>query len=288
MYRGGSTIGFPPFTRAVKALIIVNVAVYVVLMLARLTMPQLAAYAEYLYLVPFDVVRHGMIWQLVTYSFIHDPHGIMHLLFNMLGLWMFGSAFEMDFGSRRFYEFYFWCVIGAALTSLAVGALGLLAFHAWPIPLFAIMGRIWYTSTIGASGGIYGLLVAYGILNGDRNIYLYFLFPIKARYFVIGWLVIAFISAFGASNNVAEFAHLGGALFGWLYLRIVPRYGLKTAASEGLFGIRNRYYRWKRRQAAKKFEVYMRKSNRREYFDEHGNYLGHKTDDKDDDSGWVN
>jgi membrane associated rhomboid family serine protease len=288
MYRGSSTLGFPPFTRAVKTLIIANVAVYLVLLLGRLTVPGIAGYAGYLYLRPYDVFHFGMLWQLVTYSFIHDPHGIFHLLFNMLGLWMFGSAFEVDFGSRRFYEFYFWCVIGAALTSMAVGALGILGYNAMPVPLFAIMGRIWYQATIGASGGIYGLLVAYGILNGDRSIYVYFLFPIKARYFVIIWLVIAFISAFGASNNVAEFAHLGGALFGWLYLRFVPRHGLQTAASEGVFGIRNRYYRWKRRQAAKKFEVYMRKNNRREYFDEHGNYLGPKPNDKDDDSGWVN
>jgi membrane associated rhomboid family serine protease len=291
MARGGpaTTFGFPPFTRAVKTLIIVNVAVYLVMMLSRLTIPVAAEFAEfYLYLRPVAVV-HGQIWQLVTYAFIHDPHSVLHLLFNMLGLWMFGSQFEMDFGERRFYEFYFWCVVGAALTTIAVGAIGQVAYEHVPFALFRIMGQVWLQSTIGASGGIYGLLIAFGILNGDRQVYIFPLpIAIKARYIVAIWLFIAFVSAFEGTNGVAEFAHLGGALFGWLYLRYIPRYGLQTAASESAFGIRNRYYKWKRRQAAKKFEVYMRKSKRDEYFDEHGNYRGPSLDKKDDDSKWIN
>jgi len=291
MARGGpvSSFGFPPFTRGVKTLIIANVAVYLVLMLSRLTVPTLVVFADYfLYLRPAAVV-HGQIWQLVTYAFIHDPHSVMHLLFNMLGLWMFGAQFEVDFGTRRFYEFYFWCVVGAALTTLAVGAVGIVAYEHIPFQMFGIMGSIWHTSTIGASGGVYGLLIAFGILNGDRQMYIFpFPIAIKARYIVAIWLFIAFVSAFNGSNGVAEFAHLGGALFGWLYLRFVPRYGLQVATSESMFGIRNRYYKWKRRQAAKKFEVFMRKDGRKEYFDEHGNYHGPNLDKKDDDSGWVN
>jgi membrane associated rhomboid family serine protease len=290
MARGGATtLGFPPFTRGVKVLIIANVAVYVVMLLTRLTVPSLAVFAEYyLYLRPAAVV-HGQIWQVVTYAFLHDPHSVLHLLFNMLGLWMFGAQFEMDFGTRRFYEFFFWCVLGAALTTIGVGAVGLLAYQHLPIPLFAVMGRIWLEATIGASGGVYGLLIAFGILNGDRQIYVFpFPIAIKARYIVAIWLFIAFVSAFTGANGVAEFAHLGGALFGWLYLRFIPHYGLQTAASEGMFGIRNRYYKWKRRQAAKKFEVYMRKTKPGEYFDEHGNYRGSSLDKKDDDSKWIN
>jgi membrane associated rhomboid family serine protease len=289
MARGGSmtNFGFPPFTRAVKALIIVNVAVFLAMLLLSLTVPRSALFINaYLPLNPSELV-HGQLWQIVTYAFLHG--GLMHLLFNMLGLWMFGSQFEIDFGTRKFYEFYFWCVAGAALTTVAVGALGLLAYQALPIPLFGVMARIWLTSTIGASGGVYGLLIAFGMLNGDRQIYMFPLpIAIKARIFVAIWLFIAFVNAFGGSNGVAEFAHLGGALFGWLYLRFVPRYGLQTAASEGLFGIRNRYYRWKRRKAAKKFEVYMRNSRRDDYFDEHGNYHPPSVDKNDDDSKWIN
>jgi membrane associated rhomboid family serine protease len=291
MARGGpaTSFGFPPFTRAVKTLIIANVAVFLVMMLSRLTVPDLALWAErYFYLRP-EAVVHGQIWQMVTYAFFHDPHTITHLLFNMLGLWMFGAQFEMDFGTRRFYEFYFWCVVGAAITSLAVGIFGILAFQQVHFALFAIMASIWLHPIIGASGGIYGLLIAFGILNGDRQVYI-FPFPvaIKARYIVAIWLFIALFSALNGANGVAEFAHLGGALFGWIYLKFIPRYGLQGAASESMFGIRNRYYKWKRRKAAKKFEVYMRKTKREDYFDEHGNYHGPSLDKKDDDSGWIN
>ena len=284
MARGGTmtSFGFPPFTRAVKTLIIANVAVFVLMLLFRLTVPSLEAYAGFFYLNPSAVV-HGWLWQLVTYSFFHG--GLMHLLFNMLGLWMFGSQFEMDFGTRRFWEFYFWCVVGAALTTVAVGALGLIGVQLLPIPLFRIMANIWYSSTLGASGGVYGLLIAFGILNGDRQVYIFpFPIAIKARYVVAIWLFISFVNAFSGANGVAEFAHLGGALFGWIYIRFVPRYGLQTAASESVFGIRNRYYKWKRRRAAKKFEVYMRKNKADAYFDEHGSSL----DKKDDDGKWIN
>lgn len=290
MARGGSTmsLGFPPFTRAVKQLIIANVAVFLVMLLLSLTVPSLGLLAEsYFYLRPAAVV-HGCLWQLVTYAFFHG--GLLHLLFNMLGLWMFGSQFEMDFGTRKFWEFYLWCVVGAALTTLAVGAVGLLAVQLLPIPLFRIMAGIWMTATLGASGGVYGLLIAFGMLNGDRQIYIFPLpIAIRARIFVAIWLFISFVNAFSGQNGIAEFAHLGGALFGWVYLRFVPRYGLQTAASEGVFGIRNRYYRWKRRRAAKKFEVYMRKNTKNEgYFDDRGNYRDPRMDNKDDDSKWIN
>ena len=292
MPRGMSTsFGFPPFTRAVKALVIVNVAVYLLVLLSRLTDPTLALWLDfYGYLRPYAVVFHGRVWQLVTYSFLHDPSGLSHLLFNMLGLWMFGAQFEMDFGTRRFYEFYFWCVVGAALTTIGVGAAGVYLHNAVPgFAIFSIMADIWKSATLGASGGIYGLLIAFGILNGNRQMYV-FPFPvaIKARYVVAIWLFIAFVNAVSGANGVAEFAHLGGALFGWIYLRFIPRYGLQTAASEKAFGIRNWYYRWKRRRAARKFEVYMRNSNRPEYFDKNGKYRGPNLDKDDDDSHWVN
>jgi membrane associated rhomboid family serine protease len=273
----------------VKWLIVTNFAIYLVMVFVRLTVPSLGQFvAEYFYLRPAAVI-HGQIWQLVSYSFLHDPHSVMHLLFNMLGVWMFGAAFQSDYGRRRFYEFYFWCVAGAALTTIAVGAFGLFAYRAVPIPLFYVMGAVWQQATLGASGGVYGLLIAFGILHGNQEIYIFPIpFPFRAKYMVAVWIFISVVGAFGGSNGVAEFAHLGGALFGWLYLSFVPRYGLQTVASEGMFGIRNRYYKWKRRQAAKKFEVYMRKTDRKEYFDENGNYHGPSLDKKDDDSGWVN
>lgn len=292
MVRGGmpaTQLGLPPFTGAVKTLVLANFAVYIAVFLCRLTVPSLAAaIANYGYLQPAMVVHHLALWQLVSYGFLHDPFGVWHILFNMLSLWMFGAQFEGDYGRRRFYEFYFWCIIGAALTTIAVGALGMAAFQMTPIPLFAIMASIWNSATLGASGAIYGLLVAFAMLHGNQQIYVFPLpLAIRARTMAWVWIFISLVGAFGGANGVAEFTHLGGALFGWLYLRFVPRYRRASAPGESWFGWRNRYYRWKRRRAARKFEVYMRQNPGSEHFDEKGNYREPKNDDKND-SGWVN
>src|SRR5262249_4785868 len=142
------------------------------------------------------------------------------------------------------------------------------------------------TPTVGASGGIYGILMAFGLLYGDREIYL-FPFPIgiKAKYFVAGIAFVALVSAISAAapgrgEAVAYFAHLGGLIFGFIYIKFLPRRGLAFGTSERYFGWRNAYYRWKRRRAARKFEVYMRKHNREVTFDEHGNYVPPDDPDK--------
>jgi membrane associated rhomboid family serine protease len=239
--------------------------------------PQIAKYVVPLFgLVPAEVMQ-GWIWQVVTYSFLHASLG--HLLVNMLTLWMFGSQEESDWGSSRFLEFYFFCVIGAALVTIAVAYAG---FGMHPI-----------TPTVGASGGIYGLLIAFGMLYGDREIFLFpFPFMIKAKYLVAIIIFVVIIATFQPSQGgVANFAHLGGLFFGFLYIKFMPRKGVGYATTEKYFGLRNSYYRWKRRRAAKKFEVYMRDHDRKVTFDEHGNYVPPDDPDKKNGgskSGWVN
>jgi membrane associated rhomboid family serine protease len=287
------TMGFPPVTYAVKWLVIVNCAVYVLQLLSNgLGFASTPAIYEHLGLVPYWVA-HGRIWQLVTYAFLHD--GVFHLLFNMLALWMFGSQFEMDWGRRQFTEFYFFCVVGAAITSIVVGYSGLLTLQFWQAPLFRTMASLTITPTVGASGGIFGILLAYGMLYGNREILLWFVLPIKAKYLVAAFIFIALVGALGGTGGVANFAHLGGAFFGWVYLRFIPRKGLQFATSEGYYGIRNSYIKWKRRRAAKKFEVYMRDKNQptnyNDYFDEYGNYKDPKSSGKENGEGrgpWVN
>ena len=277
MYRGRTvSLSFPPFTPWVKRIVLACAAIYFLEVVLGVTAPGIAKYiVPYFGLVP-GLVVHGYIYQVVSYSFLHG--GIWHLLINMLTLWMFGSQEEQDWGSRRFIEFYLFCVVGAALVTIPIAYMG------W--------GMHPYTPTVGASGGIYGLLVAFGMLYGDREI---FMFPIpiaiKAKYLVAILIFIVLISAFQPSQGgVANFAHLGGALFGFLYLKLLPRRGLSYAATERYFGLRNSYYRWKRKQAAKKFEVYMRDHDRKVTFDEHGNYVP-PDDEKTNGggkSGWVN
>jgi membrane associated rhomboid family serine protease len=276
------SLSLPPFTKAVKWLVIINAAVFLLQTLLKVANYEVFdATQRILSLVPVYVM-HGWIWELVTYSFLHA--GLFHILFNMLALWMFGAQLEMDWGPKKFTEFYLFCVVGAALTTIAVAYTG-------------VGGVSPAMGTVGASGGVLGILMAFGILYANQEI---MLFPIpisiKAKYFVAGLVFIELISAINAADprergdSVAYIAHLGGLLFGFLYVRFAPRRGLSFGASEQYFGLRNGYYRWKRRRAAKKFEVYMRQHDRTVKFDEHGNYLPPEDDKKNggSKSGWVN
>ena len=137
-------------------------------------------------------------WQLVSYSFLHGDFG--HLLFNMFALWMFGVQLENTWGSRRFGIYYFICVVGAALIQMLV---------MWGVPV----------PTLGASGGVYGILLAFGMMFPNQPIYLYFLVPIKAKWLVIGYgLLELWAGVTGTQAGVAHFAHLGGMLFGFFLI----------------------------------------------------------------------
>ena len=271
-------MSLPPFTRWVKRLILTYAAIYLLMAVMRLASPFAREWVVvYLGLIP-KLVMQGMIWQLITYSFLHLE--LLHFLFNALALWMFGSQLESDWGSKRFVEFYFFCTVAAALTTVVVSYLHL-------------PGLSPGTPTIGASGGIYGLLVAFGVLYGESEIMMFPLpFLIKAKYFVWGIVFLTLVGAIQETGGVANFAHLGGLLFGYLYLKFLPSKGLMFATSERYFSARNEYYRWKRRRAAKKFEVYMQKHDRKVEFDEHGNYIppddSPRKGNGGSKSGWVN
>jgi membrane associated rhomboid family serine protease len=284
------SLSFPPFTPAVKQLLIANAAVFLaVAILNAFTSSGVDSWVNLHFgLVPTLAVLHGSIWQFVTYAFLHA--GVLHILFNMLALWMFGAQLEMDWGYSLFMQFYFFCVIGAAITTSVVAFTGLL-------------GASPTVPTVGASGGIYGILVAFAILHGDSPIMLFPLpFTIKARYFVIGLIFLALYGALSSSHNLGQstayMAHLGGGLFGYLFLKFVPRRGFGFLSSERLYGLRNSYYRWKRKRAARKFEVYMRKHDRgdyrhEDYFDEDGKMRDPEARDRNKKNGdarppWVN
>jgi membrane associated rhomboid family serine protease len=270
------TLSFPPFTRAVKIIIIINVAVHISLLIAnRISPGAMGSVQDAFGLRPTDVV-HGLIWQVATYAFLHADG--WHLFGNMIGLWMFGSRLESGWGTRQFLEFYSLSVLCAAFTTIAIS-------------FTRLLGASPDVGTIGASGGVYGILMAFALLYGNEE-FMLFPFPvsIKAKYLVGAYMLILVISILEPGpKGIAYFAHLGGALFGLAYVKLFPRRGLQYAASEQYYGARNWYQKWKRRRAAKKFEVYMRKHDRAEFFDEYGNY---KPPDKKDGEGgrgpWVN
>ncbi len=224
------TIRFgPELTPIVKLLMIANGSIFVITFL-------LAALADiyvvaWLGLRPYDVTRSLHIWQLGTYMFLHG--GFFHILFNMFALWMFGSDLEKSWGSEKFLFYYFLTGIGAGLCDVLV--------HPSATSV-----------TIGASGAVYGLLLAFGMTYPDRPILIYFVIPIKAKYFVMIIGGIAFLSAVGSSGSgISHIAHLGGMIFGYLYLR-----------RGTLFRSRLRYHEWREARRRKKFKVYMEKISR--------------------------
>lgn len=272
------SLSFPPFTYWVKRIIIACGVIYFIkLLLQVFTSGGDRVFTYFGSLVP-ALVLHGFIWQLVTYSFLHA--GVWHVLINMLMLWMFGAQLEQDWGPGKFLEFYLFCVVGAALTTIAV------AYS--PIP-----GVNPGTETIGASGGVFGVLIAFGMLYGNQEIFMFPLpFMMKAKYMVGIMIILVIIATIDPrQGGIANFAHLGGLLFGFLYIKFMPRRGVISGSSERYFSLRNSYYRWKRRRAARKFEVYMRKHDRTVSFDEHGNYIPPDDESKKNGgskSGWVN
>ena len=185
---GGGLV--PP---VIKALLISNALIFF------LTYFMSSTISYYFGLVPKAVWSRFMVWQLVTYMFLHG--GFFHILFNMFILWMFGSDLERTWGSREFLKYYMICGVGAGLFNI-------LAQPTSTIPI------------IGASGAIYGILVAFALLFPNRTVFLYFLFPVKVKYLVIFLVVIEFFASMsGAQRGIAHLAHLGGAVVGFLYIK---------------------------------------------------------------------
>jgi membrane associated rhomboid family serine protease len=238
------TLSFPPFAGFVRQLIFANVIVYFAMLLIRAVSAPAYVWLFNLFALIPAFVMHGYIWQIVTYAFLHG--GLLHILFNMLTIWFVGSYLEGSLGARWLREIFFFSVIGAAFSSIAMAYAGML--HLDPL-----------TPSIGASGGIFGMLVAFAMLFGDQE---FFMFPlpisIKAKYLVGIYILLALAGLFGQQAGTS-IAHLGGALFGYLYVKFAPRRGFALVGSEKAFGLRNSYYRWKRKRASRKFEVYMRK-----------------------------
>jgi membrane associated rhomboid family serine protease len=271
-----SMMSFPRFSGITSQLVIANAAIFFLFLLLQHAAPETAfLLIRALALTPV-LVFHGWIWQLVTYSFLHS--GVLHVAFNMLTLWFIGSYLESSKGSRWLLQTYFVSASGGALIGCLISYTGLL--HASPS-----------SSVVGSDAALFGLLAAFAVLFGDLEMYM-FPFPvaIKARYLVIIYMLIdvAFLLAGGPA--LSYFTILGGALTGFLYSKRAPRRraSASASASEAWFGLRNQYYRWKRRRAARKFEVYMRKQNRDVRFDSEGRYIDPDEERDPNDRRWMN
>ncbi len=231
------------FPTGLKWLLIANVAIFILGYILRASSADV--FLRNFALVPAQVVQTFAVWQVVTYMFLHA--GIGHILWNMLALWWFGAELERLWGTPKFLRFYFTCGICAAFAVIAAAYI----FDGVDV------------ATVGSSGAIFGILVAYAVLFPDQTILFGFLIPIKSKYFVMIMGLIVLLQSFDATvgkraTSIAVVAHLGGLVTGYLLLRG------RRLQSQLRQPIVSGYKEWKLQRAKKKFEVYLRKrdSNR--------------------------
>jgi len=238
-YRDVSYALFPPLTPMVKKIVIFTSAAFVVTWIPARFWGWGYPYGVFA-LRPWDVTHNLFVWQLVTYLFLHaEP---FHIIFNMFGVWMFGSDLERLWGPRKFLFYYFLTGIGAGILDVVVHPSAL-------------------TATIGCSGAFYGLLVAFGLLFPERIVLFALIIPMRAKWFVLIFAGIEFLYSLSTpGSTISHVAHVGGMLFGLAYLR---GGGLR-------YRLELRYQEWRRARLRRKFEVYMHKHEKK---DEAGRWI---------------
>ncbi|HES59798.1 MAG: rhomboid family intramembrane serine protease [Calditrichaceae bacterium] len=182
--------GMPP---AIKNIIFINAVIFLMQVLNQ-SLEQMIF--RYFALIPSEIIYHFKVWQLVSYMFLHAD--FWHIFFNMFILWMFGSELEREWGTKEFLKYYFITGIGAGVFNLLLSS----------------------APTIGASGAVYGIMLAYALRFPDRMVYIYFLFPVKVKYMMAFLVLVSFFSTFSSSGDgIAHAAHLGGIVVGFVYLK---------------------------------------------------------------------
>ena len=269
--RSTSEFGFPPFRGAVRQIIIASVVIYVVILLLEAFAPKYAALLTALGNLSL-AVRGGWIWQLVTYPFVSlEP---WPFVVSLSGIYFLGPFVEDRIGYIRFLNFFF----GTAVLSGLIGV---------GLSFTGVMGQGVAFSMIAPANA---MLMAFYLLDPDAPIMAFFILQIPVK-----WLVIFFIALEGAYLLLTHFSlfycvSLAAFPAGYIWYTLFLTRKSTLRISERYFSLRNSYYRWKRRRAARKFEVYMRDHNRTVTFDEHGNYIPPEDDKKNggSKSGWVN
>jgi len=274
-YSSSSTSSLPPFSGAVRGLVLASTAIYVtIVLLWAFRQPWAATILGIGGLSP-GLVRSGWVWQLVTYGFVQlDP---WNFLMCMLGVFFLGSAVQGRIGSRAFVELYFSSLFGSALIGCLL--------------VWAHVGSA--GTVLGAGAAVNAILMVFFLLNRDAPIMLLFIpIPIPVKYIVI--FTAAVEAGYYLVYHFALFylVLLLGLLMGYVWYAFLWRHSIAGLFQDQVSSMRNSYYRWKRRRAGKKFQVYMRKHNQdpKQYFDEYGNFRPPDDDDKKSPKpgGWVN
>src|SRR6266849_4752908 len=270
-----SVMGFPPFRGAVRQIILASLAIYVVILLLVSFAPAIGLSVLIHGVLDPAQIRQGWLWQFVTYAFMYvDP---LQFVLSLLGVYFLGSAVEERIGSSSFYGLFFGSVILSAVAGFALSLSHVIAQGA----------------AMGSGAAANAILMAFYLFNRGAPI---MLFPIPIQ-IPVKWIVLFTAAVEVAYLLLSRFALfyfillLGlGAGYVWYSLFLTRR--TSVGISERFYGLRNSYYRWKRRRASRKFECYMRDHDRTVTFDEHGNYIppDEPADKKNggSKSGWVN
>jgi membrane associated rhomboid family serine protease len=271
MARSCSTpFSFPEFRGATRRLVLWNLASFFILLIAQLAFPATRDAAFVLGFTPEAFLHHGQLWQPLTYSLVQI--GILSTLLSLLSLWFVSGFLEFFHSENWVLGLYIASVLGTAAAATVICVCAQALGHS--LTTFPLTGCF---------GGVFSMMAVIGVHYGDVQ---FMLFPlpigIKARYLAAIFALISFAMLFG-SERVSAFAELGGALTGLAYFHLAPRRGISIGLSERWYGLRNGYYRWKRRRAARKFEVYMRSQGRTVRFDSKGRPID---DDPNDKSRW--
>ena len=233
---GGVVFGPGPMTPAVKAIVFANIGAYVLLFVSEAFLGSQLMVSLF-GLSPIRVCERIEVWRLATYLFLHDPSGFGHILFNMLALWMFGVDLERRWGTAGFVKYYAITGIGAGVATVLVSLLP-----------FETTRAIYSATTIGASGAIYGLLIAWAVLFPARQILFMFVFPLPARVAALLMGAMSFMAAVsGRNSGVAEATHLAGFVIGWFYLK---------GPNQLILEFRYRMAKWRMDRARRKFNVH--------------------------------
>ena len=272
---GPITVALPPFRGVTRRIILTAVVVYLALLVISLFLPGLGALNSFFRLQPSKA--YLFLWQVFTYPFVNE--GLFSILFAALSVWFFGSALEEELGSYWMGEFFLASTVGGGiLACLLAYALNLrlpgidineLASGLWPFAL--------------------ALLLAFARFHADQELNFNFILRVKAKYIAAIYLLVYLAIALSSHQQFDAMLVLSNAFAGWLFVVFAPRRGVRFAANESIYGLRNAWIRARRRRAAKKFSVYMQKQGREVNFDESGRYVDPEAKGHDpNDRKWMN
>ena len=267
-------MGFPPFRGAVRQIILASLAIYIVILLLVSFAPATGQALLAFGILDPGHIRQGWLWQFVTYAFMYvDP---LQFVMSLLGVYFLGTAVEERIGSARFYGLFFGSLVIAGVAGFGLSFSKVVA----------------QGPAMGSGAAANAILMVFYLFNRDAPI---MLFPIPIQ-IPVKWIVLftaAIETAYLLLSRFALFYFilLLGLGAGYVWYSLFLTRATTLGVSEGLLGLRNSYYKWKRRRAARKFEVYMRDHDRTVTFDEHGNYIPPEDSNKKNGgskSGWVN